>query len=157
LIPPGHEAPATGYPFPERGIFRTKLPMREDIYDTWLDNRDRHNGGNLLVNEDLTTGSIHWAYIDYAYSMTYGWGHGAAPAVAGVGERYPVQAPADLIAVADTVQAIEAMEADAIRSIATRLSPNFIEAGRATIIADGLLRRRTELREALRRENGGGL
>jgi hypothetical protein len=97
------------------------------------------------------------AFFDYAYSMTYGWGHGAAPAVAGVVERYPVQAPADLMAVADTVQAIEAMEAEAIRSIATRLSPNFIEAGRAMIIADGLLRRRTELREALRREYGGGL
>jgi hypothetical protein len=31
LIPPGHDAPAAGCPFPERGIFRTKLRLREDI------------------------------------------------------------------------------------------------------------------------------
>jgi len=90
------------------------------VFDTWLDNRDRHNGGNLLVNEDLATGIIHWAYIDYAYSMTYGWDQGAAPAVASVVARYPGQAPADLTAVADTVQAIEAMQEDAIRSVTSR-------------------------------------
>jgi hypothetical protein len=127
------------------------------VFDTWLDNRDRHNGGNLLVNEDLTSGNIHWAYIDYAYSMTYGWGQGAAPAVAGVVGRYHVQAAADLTAVADTVQAIEAMQEDAIRLVATRLSPDFIDVARAATIADGLLGRRAGLREALRREYGGGL
>jgi hypothetical protein len=127
------------------------------VFDTWLDNRDRPNGGNLLVNEDLATGTIHWAYIDYAYSMTYVWGQGAAPAVGSVVARYPVQAPADLVAVADTVQAIEAMQEDAIRLVATRLSPDFIDAARAATIADGLLRRRIELRQALRQEYGGGL
>jgi hypothetical protein len=104
------------------------------VFDTWLDNRDRHNGGNLLVNEDLTSGSVHWAYIDYANSMTYGWGQGAAPAIAGVVGRYPVQAAADPTAVADTVQAIEALQEDAIRLVATRLSPDFIDVARAATI-----------------------
>jgi hypothetical protein len=127
------------------------------VFDTWLDNRDHHNGGNLLVTEDLTTGNVHWAYIDYAYSITYGWGGGAAPAVAAVVGRYPVQAGADLGAVTGALEAIETMQEDTIRSVVTRLSPDFLDAGRAAIIADGLLRRRTGLREILRREYGGGL
>jgi hypothetical protein len=61
------------------------------------------------------------------------------------------------VAVADTVQAIEAMQEDAIRLVATRLSPDFIDAARAATLADGLLRRRIELRQALRQEYGGGL
>ncbi len=81
----------------------------------------------------------------------------AAPAVAGVVARYPVQAPADLTAVADTLKAIESMPEDTIRSVATRLSPDFIGSARAVTIADGLLRRRIGLRDALRREYGGGL
>jgi hypothetical protein len=127
------------------------------VFDTWLDNRDRHNGGNLLVNENLATGMIHWAYIDYAYSMTYGWGQGAAPAVGSIVARYPVQAPANLAAVADTVQAIEAMREDAIRLVVIRLSPDFIDAARAATIADGLIRRRIGIRQVLRQEYGGGL
>lgn len=85
------------------------------VFDTWLDNRDRHNGGNLLVNEDLARLEL---FTGHTYSMTYGWDQGAAPAVASVVARYPVQAPADLTAVANTIQAIETE--DAIRSVATR-------------------------------------
>jgi hypothetical protein len=126
------------------------------VCDTWLDNRDRHNGGNLLVHEQLTTGNIHWAYIDYAYSMTYGWGQSAAPATAAVVGRYPGHAALDMGAVADALRAIETMEESEIQSVPTRLSPDFLDSVRAAIIADGLIRRRTGLREA-GREYGGGL
>ena len=105
-------------------------------FDTWLDNRDRHNAGNLLVNEELPTGSIYWAYIDYAYSLAYGWGSGPAPPVGATVARYPVKAALDLTAVAETVQAIESMEDDAIRLITNRLSPDFIDVARAAIIAE---------------------
>jgi hypothetical protein len=116
------------------------------VFDTWLDNRDRHNGGNLLVHEGPATGNIHWAYIDYAYSMTYGWGQGAAPATAAAVGRYPAQAAPEIKAVAEVLRAIETMEEGKIRSVATRLSPDFLDAARAAIVTDGLIRRRTGLR-----------
>jgi hypothetical protein len=127
------------------------------VFDTWVDNRDRANGGNLLVTEDLTTGSVHWAYIDYAYSLTYSWGKGTVPTVAGCCERYPVQTAVDHDAINRTVQAIEMLQEDTIRSIVNRLTPDFFDAAPGSVITDGLLRRRAGLRNALRQVYGGGL
>ena len=115
------------------------------------------NPGNLLVNEDLTGGIIRYAYIDYAYSLSYGWKHGPAPDVAGVVGLYPANTKSNADVVAETVTAIEALPEQKIRDIVGRVTDDFITPARRAAIIEGLLRRRGGLRGAMRQIYGAPL
>src|SRR5206468_12857702 len=44
-------------------------------FDTWVDNTDRHNDGNLLLTEDVSVqpALLRVAFIDYANSLSMTW------------------------------------------------------------------------------------
>jgi len=115
------------------------------VFDTWLDNRDRVNAGNLVIRESDGFG-VQVAYIDFAQSMSFGWGNGPAPGVIRVEGRFPGSAPLDADAIRDTVCAIETMLEDQIRSIVGRVPGAFLAPQRGWCIVEGLLRRRECLR-----------
>jgi len=127
------------------------------VFDTWVDNQDRMNPGNLLVNEDLTGGIIRYAYIDYAYSLSYGWRDGPAPAVARVVGPYPANIKPNTDVIAETVTAIETLPEQNIRDIVSRVSDDFITPVRRAAIIEGLLQRRGGLRGAMRQTYGAPL
>ena len=123
------------------------------VFDTWLDNRDRVNGGNMIVHESDGFG-LQIAYIDFAQSMSFGWGNGPAPGIVRAEGRYPGAAPLDVDAIRDTVSAIETMPEDQIRSIVGRVPGAFLAPERARCVEEGLLRRRECLRGEMDKRMG---
>jgi hypothetical protein len=124
------------------------------VFDTWLDNRDRHNHGNLLIT--LVGGSYSSAYIDYSFSLSYGWGEGEAPPPNGV-PRYPVAPTADVAAAANTLRRIEQLEEATIRDVVSRVPGEYLKSSRQKAIADGLPKRRHGLRAAISAMYGSGV
>lgn len=123
--------------------------------DTWLDNRDRAaNPGNLIVNGDGIVEPVRYAYIDYSYSMSYGWKDGPVPPVAGVIGPYPPTVKVDISVLAASVQAIESLHADVIKEVVGRIPDAFMTPVRRAVVIDGLLKRRTDLRAALSKTYG---
>ena len=47
------------------------------VFDAWVGNLDRVNGGNLLLS--ATDGAFSVAYIGYAVSLSRGWGRSQFP------------------------------------------------------------------------------
>jgi len=45
------------------------------VFDTWIQNGDRHNAGNLIVTEEVTATEriLRVAYIDYANTLSLHW------------------------------------------------------------------------------------
>ena len=112
------------------------------VFDTWLDNRDRAgHGGNVIVSTALPEGA-GIAYIDYANSLSHGWGDNDAPPVNEKRGPFPDLGHQHDNIVRDTVSAIEALSGEDIRAIVNRIPKEFLPSPRREKIADGLLSRR---------------
>lgn len=124
------------------------------VYDTWMDNRDRINPGNLIVSEDGTTGLIRCAYIDFAQSMTFGWQDGPAPSILSQIGPYPGSVPVDLKAMTETLCKIESMDDAAISEPIQRIPTSFMTSQRKQVIINGLRQRRDQLRPVVEAKYG---
>ena len=106
------------------------------VFDTWIDNQDRINNGNLLAAEDPDRKvSVRYAYIDYGNSLTCGWKDGPAPTVGRPVGPYPVQVNPDGSAIGKTIAAIEALSHGHIGEVVDRIPEAFINTQRRSAIA----------------------
>jgi len=118
-------------------------------FDTWIDNLDRINSGNLLAGEDPDHGTARYAYIDHANSLTYGWGDGPPARIARRVGPYPDQVTPDGRTIGETIAAIEALSDDHIAQVVDRIPEAFISPPRKACMRAGLCRRRHDLRGVL--------
>ncbi len=121
-------------------------------FDTWLDNRDRVNAGNVIVGMQPGSTDVRCAYLDFAQSMSFSWDTGEAIPVAAV-PRFPGAVPADRESLEAAVRAIESLDDAKIRAIVERIPEKFTTRKRLACIVNGLLMRRGALRGALLNEN----
>ena len=119
------------------------------VFDTWLDNRDRLNAGNIILGMDMGSDIVRCAYIDFAQSMSFSWSDTARSALVVPAPLFPGVVAIDREAVEKTVTAIEALPEGEISSLIMRLPDLFISPQRKACILDGLLVRRAALRGAL--------
>lgn len=125
------------------------------VFDTWVDNRDRPNNGNLLVSGDVP-GSVQVAYIDYSYSMAYGWRSGfdnVTPC-----PMYPTDTnDADHAAMRFVLDKIEATSDAIIESVVKRIPEVFLSTADKDLIVAGLVARKLKVRPALQSVYGASL
>lgn len=95
------------------------------------------------------------AYIDYAHSLSFGWGDGPAPSVSAIVPPFPPAVTPDNDVIAETIGAIEAFTDQQIREVVDRMPESFLPSARRAVINEGLRRRREELRAAFRAQYGG--
>jgi YD repeat-containing protein len=119
------------------------------VFDTWIDNGDRINDGNLLVGEDPDRKTVRYAYIDHANSLTQGWRDGPPATIQRAIGPYPVEVRLDGRTIGETIVAIEALSDGHIQEAVDRIPETFISLQRKACIRDGLCRRRHDLRGAL--------
>jgi hypothetical protein len=139
-----------------------KLELRETAsalvpFDTWVDNRDRANDGNLLVSKvsaDPAT-PLQVAYIDYSYSMIYGWQTGDYRAVNPIGIYPTDQKDADIASMEDTINGIENLSDQGIRDVLRRISSDYLSIADRDLITEGLLYRKSRVRASLKTIYGG--
>jgi hypothetical protein len=139
-----------------------KLDLRETAsalvpFDTWVDNRDRVNDGNLLVSKMRADPAIplQVAYIDYSYSMLYGWRSGDYRIVNPT-SIYPTdQKDADIASMEDTINRIESLSDYDIRNVVFRISHDYLSVADRDLIIDGLLYRKPRVRASLKTIYGG--
>jgi hypothetical protein len=117
-------------------------------FDTWIDNTDRINDGNLIAAEPIGKPTVY-AYIDHGHTMSHSWGEGPAPGVGSAVGPYPTQVKPDGKIVSAILAAIEALSEDQIRAIADRVPEEYITPKRRECISNGLCQRRAGLRTAL--------
>lgn len=139
-----------------------KLELRETAsalipFDTWVDNRDRANDGNLLVSKVVADPSLplQVAYIDYSYSMLYGWRTGDYRMVTPIGIYPTDQKDADVPSIEDGLNRIENLPDQTVRDIVTRIAGSFLTPADRVLIIDGLLYRKPHVRASLRPIYGG--
>jgi hypothetical protein len=126
-------------------------------FDTWLDNGDRVNAGNLLVSKDQAdpTKPLRIAYIDYANSMLCVWRNSPFTNVT-PRPVYPTdQSDVEVSVVEDMLKRIESLSVDPIKDIVTRIPGDFATDGQRRTIIDGLLDRQSKVRSALKAVYGG--
>lgn len=124
------------------------------VFDTWLDNRDRINGGNLIVSESHDGAVLRCAYIDFAHSMTYGWGDNPRCVIDRVIGPFPGSAPINANVLGETVSAIENLNDSLIVDVVERIPEGFLPTSRRECIIKGLLERRKMLRAAITNKFG---
>jgi hypothetical protein len=139
-----------------------KLELRETAsalvaFDTWVDNRDRINDGNLLVSKIVAdpTLPLQVAYIDYSYSMLYGWRTGDYRTVTPIGIYPTDQKDADIPSMVDVLNRIENHPAQTVRDIVTRIAGSFLSPADRDLIIEGLLYRKPHVRASLKPIYGG--
>jgi hypothetical protein len=122
-------------------------------FDTWLDNSDRPNSGNLIVSKDQADPSkpLRVAYIDYANSMICEWRNRSFTVIA-PRPIYPTdQTDADVTVMEDMLRRIEAIGGDTIKGIVDQVPDDFATGPQKRLILDGLLYRQQPcLRAALK-------
>jgi hypothetical protein len=126
-------------------------------FDTWLDNGDRPNPGNLIVSKDATdpTKPLRVAYIDYSNSMICEW---RSRPFTNIAPRpiYPTdQKDADVTVIEDVLKRIEALDKSTIRGIVERIPDDFAASGVRSQILDGLFHRQPLVRPVLKAIYGG--
>jgi len=119
------------------------------VYDTWIDNRDRINAGNLIVTRDGSTDVVRCAYIDFAQTMTFGWLDRPVPSLNKVIGPDPGAISIDRSSLYDTVEKIERLTDQEIEAIVLRVPEGFLTTKRQTLIVEGLASRRDQLRAAM--------
>jgi len=120
------------------------------VFDTWLDNHDRINEGNLLVSGVSGAGEVSYAYIDFAYALSYGWRGGRAMPINNRRGPYPGNITPDIATISATIQAIEELDDARIRDTVERVPGDFLAVDRRECILDGLRSRKNGLRDAFR-------
>jgi hypothetical protein len=139
-----------------------KLELREAAsalvpFDTWVDNTDRVNEGNLLVSKASPDPALRLrvAYIDYSYSMTYGWRAGNYRTITPI-PIYPTdQKDADIASMEDALNQIENLSDQNVRDIVSRIPSDFLTIVDRDLIIDGLLYRKQHVRASLKAIYGG--
>jgi hypothetical protein len=126
-------------------------------FDTWLDNGDRPNPGNLIVSKDAAdpTKPLRVAYIDYSNSMFCEW---RSRPFTDIPPRpiYPTdQKDADAKVLEDMLKRIEALGQDTIKGIVDRIPDDFAPPTTRSQIFNGLLHRQSRVRLALKAVYGG--
>lgn len=127
----------------------TKEASEICVFDTWIDNRDRLNAGNMILGMSQDSAIVRCAYIDFAQSMSFGWGSGPAPLAAKPATKFPGIISLDLRAMEETIAAIEALPEEEIKLVVERVPAKFTTPKRKACIIDGLLLRRNTLRDVL--------
>jgi hypothetical protein len=126
-------------------------------FDTWLDNSDRPNAGNLIVSKDGAdlTKPLRVAYIDYSNSMCCEWRNRPFTDIP-PRPIYPTdQKDADVSVVEEVLKQLEALGPDTIKSITDRVPDDFATPAMRSQILDGLLHRQSRVRAALKTVYGG--
>lgn len=125
-------------------------------FDTWLDNEDRANDGNLLVNKNTDDGKpTCFAYIDYSYSMAKLWRGGKYTNIV-PRPIFPTDAKdANVEIISRAISRIESLSETAIREIVNRVPDDFLSPADRDLIIEGLLHRQTRIRPVLRAIYGG--
>jgi hypothetical protein len=125
------------------------------VFDTWVGNSDRHNAGNLVVSL-AWEGSPGVAYIDYGNSLSHGWQAGPAPERPTLVGRYPGNVGSLAIDVVwETVERIEKLSDVVVRAVVKRIPDSFLPTDWGSALADGLLKRRDNLRAVFESACGG--
>ena len=121
-------------------------------FDTWLDNGDRANGGNLIVSKargDLSK-PLRVAYIDYSNSMICEWRNRAHTDIP-LRQIYPTsQEDADVAAMETMLKQIEDADPAMIKVVVTRIPDDFATKPMRDQILDGLLHRQSRVRAVLK-------
>lgn len=121
-------------------------------FDTWLQNSDRNNPGNLICSSGKDNGSFELkaAYIDYAHTMLMHWKIGHPPtAIMPVG-LYPPQCEANLEAIYESVKKIEELPEAIIECVVKRIPLGFVASDeQRTLLLSRLLERRSQIRGAM--------
>lgn len=115
------------------------------VFDTWVDNSDRSNDGNVIVSAALPD-PPGVAYIDYAYSLAKDWGEQQAPDIAAVRGPFPQVGELDRDLVNEAIGKIADLKDSHIRQVVTRIPDEFLPEARRNVVADGLIARRDRLR-----------
>ena len=119
-------------------------------FDTWVQNEDHKNhAGNLLVS--LGTGldpEPHVAYIDYAYSLSYAWKIRGWENAICIAVYDPAISP-DLSAMSAAVKKIQKLREKAIHDVVGRIPEPFLSVADRDMIIEGLLYRRTALKQIM--------
>lgn len=126
-------------------------------FDTWLDNGDRSNGGNLIVSKDGTDPAkpLRVAYIDYSNSMVCEWRNRPFTDIP-LRPIYPTdQKDADVSVMADILWRIEVLPSDTIQTIVGRIPDDFATQAMRSQILDGLLHRKSRVHAVLKTVYGG--
>lgn len=121
-------------------------------FDTWLDNGDRPNSGNLIVSKDATdlTKPLRVAYIDYSNSMICEWRNRAHTDIP-VRPIYPTdQKDADVNVMECILKRIETVDAATINGIVNRIPNDFAAPAVRAQILGGLLHRQSRVRAVLK-------
>lgn len=124
------------------------------VFDTWLVNGDRLNGGNLLVTEENsgTAPLLRWAYIDFANA--FGWAVNGWQAARLV-DIYPPDVLEDPVAMRTTIERIEGYPRERISEIVDRIPVEFLPRGHRDRIREGLLDRKGRIRRIVARAHEG--
>ena len=126
-------------------------------FDTWLDNGDRANGGNLIVSKDSTDPAkpLRVAYIDYSNSMFCEWRNRTFTDIP-LRQIYPTdQKDADVSVMEDMLRRIEEIHPDKVEGIVGRIPDDFATQAVRSQILDGLLHRQSRVRAVLKSVYGG--
>ena len=134
-----------------------RAPSAMAVFDTWVGNTDRHNDGNVLLQEDDRRAPpvARIAYIDYANALSYGWPEGKW-ATAGVVLPYP--GPPDVVvdidAMSEVISMVTGFRRATIEEIVGRIPGQFLSDPKREIILKGLLHRQEQIRGTMRAAYG---
>ena len=117
-------------------------------FDSWVENTDRLNGGNLIVTRALRRG-FGCAYIDYAYSQSCTWGDAGVHASCSRVGPYPASITLDGGVISEAVRAIEALPQPVVEEIVRRIPDPFMNNQRRETILACLVARQSQLRGSL--------
>lgn len=126
-------------------------------FDTWLDNSDRPNNGNLIVSKDSSDPAIplRLAYIDYANSMLCVWRNTPSTQLA-ARPIYPTdQKDADVAIMEESLKRIEGIGDTVIQDIVAQIPDDFATPDQKKVIVVGLLHRKSRVRAVLKPIYGG--
>lgn len=118
-------------------------------FDTWIDNCDRKNGGNTVVGEE--PGHFIINYIDHSNAFNHGgrWSNERWQTVRAA-RQLPRQAKVfDQKIVMRMVNRIERLSASKITGIVDRIPDDYMDSEHRSVVVDGLLGRRSLVREAV--------
>ena len=125
------------------------------VFDTWLDNKDRHSStSNLVVNEIDDSDLVEYAYIDHGQTLSYSWRDGPAPGIGTKVAPLPQEVVLDAATIADTIAAIEALTDEHIHAVVDRIPDEFINLKRKVCIREGLCVRRESIRASFIPQSG---
>lgn len=125
-------------------------------FDTWVDNRDRPNDGNLVVQGDrLDPGRFRAAYIDYSYCLAHSWGENEEWSKPTAVRCYPDVVSPALDRMEESIINIQSLAPDRIREIVDRIPEDFLRSSLKGNVAGGLLHRQKYLRDYLRVQYAG--